>query len=262
MNTTAATRPLAVVIGATRRRGTGHAIAEELARQGYDIVATGRHHRTAAGDGWRGLESVLEACRSQGAEATGVVLDVTSEAPFEGLEAAVRTRGGVVDALVYNAAAPRGDDRVPVEELDLVTWERVLSINLTGAMLSCRHLTPLLREGASIVFISSLAAQARPPRMAAYAASKAGLEALGGCLAAELAGRDIRVNVVAPGLVDTERVRDLLEDERGARRIRRIPLGRPVRSEEVAATVAFLLAAPARSITGQTIAVNGGELRR
>jgi 3-oxoacyl-[acyl-carrier protein] reductase len=262
VNTIAAPRPLAVVIGATRRRGTGHAIAEELARHGYDIVATGRQRSTAAADGWRGLESVLEACRSQGVRADGVGLDVTSEADFEGLKAAVRTRGVTFDALVYNAAAQRGDDRVPVEELDLDTWEHVLNVNLTGAMLSCRHLTPLLRDGASIVLISSLAAQARPPRMAAYAASKAGLEALGGCLAAELADRDIRVNVVAPGLVDTERVRNLLESERGARRLRSIPLGRPVRSEEVAATVTFLLASSARSITGQTIAVNGGEMRR
>jgi 3-oxoacyl-[acyl-carrier protein] reductase len=266
-----ATRPCALVIGASRRRGIGRAVALAFAREGTNVAVTDSGSRTAANRpedeqrrGWEGAASVAAECRDLGVDAWARAMDVTDEDSVADTLAWVRQQPGRLDALVYNATFDRGPDRVPVIELDAETWRRVLDVNLTGAALCTKHAGPVLSEGdgGAIVYISSIAPHRGLPRVAAYAASKAGLHALSRTVAIELAHDGVTSNVVAPGLIDTARVDEMRRDEaRWARRLAEIPAGRAGRSDEVAAQVVHLAGPAGRFISGQVLTIDGGELR-
>jgi NAD(P)-dependent dehydrogenase (short-subunit alcohol dehydrogenase family) len=172
---------------------------------------------------------------------------------------------GGIDLLVNNAAYPRGADRVPLAELDEALWRRIVDVNLTGTMLCCKHVSRhMVRQGrgGSIVSISSGAAIKGEATFSAYAASKAGVHALNAVLAAELGPHGITANVVAPGILDTARIDGLRDDGRWQQRLRANPLGRAGTPQEVAERVRYLCGPHARWISGETILVNGGEVRR
>lgn len=264
---------VAIVTGATRKRGLGRAIALCLARAGADVMVTGSGAPKSAGvlpqderdGGWRGWPDVVEELRRLGVRARGMAVDVTSAEAVQRLMEETAREFGRIDVLVNNAAHSRGDDRVPLTGLDDGLWRKIVDINLTGTMLCCKYAAQRMiaqGEGGSIVSISSGAAVKAPPTYGAYAASKAGVHALNAVLAAELGEHGITANVVAPGFLDTARIDMLRQGDRWQQRLDAIPIRRAGTVEEVAELVRYLCGPHARWISGEVMLVNGGEVRR
>lgn len=261
---------VAVVTGAGRMRSIGRSIAVELARAGCDVVITGsgRSPATFPADeqavGWRDIDSVAEEIASLGKRALAVVNDVTDPVAVEALADRVMAEFGRVDIVVNNAGAARGADRVPVVEVDVDVWRHVIDVNLHGAFHVSRSFGRRLvaqGEGGSIVNISSIAGKLLAPNTAAYAASKAGLQALTAAMAREVAPHGIRVNALCVGIVDTSRMDDVPRGEVWDEMIRRnVPLGRAGTGEDIARMVIFLASEAGSWITGQSYNVDGGQV--
>ena len=260
---------VAVVTGAGRMRSIGRPIAMALARAGCDVVltGTGRAPRTYPQDeqdaGWRDIESVADEIRAMGRRALPVITSVADPEAVDALVARVVAEFGRVDFLVNNAGASRGGDRVAVTELALETWRRIIDTNLNGTFYMSRAFAQYMSaqgQGGAIVNISSLAARLLAPDTGAYAASKVAVNALTTIMAGELGPKNIRVNVVAPGIIDTSRLDDVprgkIWDDMVASFI---PLGRAGTGEDVANMVTFLCSEQGAWITGQHIYVDGGH---
>jgi NAD(P)-dependent dehydrogenase (short-subunit alcohol dehydrogenase family) len=261
---------VAIVTGATRKRGLGRAIALCLARAGADVVVTGA---SASGsltddelqDGWLGLSSVVDEVRALGCRAHGVFVDVSNADEVKRMVEESVSELGRIDILVNNAAYPRTRDRVPVQDLDDELWRRIVEVNLNGAMFCSKYAArQMLKQGqgGSIVSISSGAAIKAPVNFAAYAASKAGVHALTSSLADELGPAGITANVIAPGFLDTARIDMLRDGGRWEKRLSTIPIKRPGTPDEVAELVRYLCGPHARWISGEVFMINGGEVRR
>jgi len=261
---------VAIVTGAGRMRSIGRPIAVELARAGCDVVLTGtgrppeRYPADERAAGWRDIESVAAEVRALGRRAIALISDVANEGAVAALAERVVAELGRVDVVVNNAGAARGEDRVPVVELAPAAWRTVLDVNLTGSFLMSKFFGQRLiaqGRGGSIVNISSIAGKALPPNTAAYAASKAGLQALTASMAQEVGAHGIRVNAICPGVIDTSRMDDLGRGEvwdafvKGA-----IPLGRAGAGIDIAAAVVFLCSDQGAWITGQSYNVDGGHV--
>ena len=260
---------VAVVTGAGRMRSIGRPIALALARAGCDLVLTGSGKPASAYPdderraGWRDIESVADEVRALGRRALPLVSDVRDPQAVEALAGRVLAEFGRIDFLVNNAGSTRGSDRVPALDLPLSEWQRVLGTNLDGTfyMSRCvaRHMAAAGRGGA-IVNISSIAGRNRTPNTAAYATSKAAIDALSTVLAGELGPKGIRVNAVAPGMIDTSRMDDVPRGEVWDRIVKaQIPLGRAGTGEDIAHMVVFLCSDQGAWITGQTFYVDGGH---
>jgi 3-oxoacyl-[acyl-carrier protein] reductase len=224
-----------IVTGASR--GIGHAIAQTFIDNGDKVVGLSRSGEAPTG------------C------ARTFAVDVSNS---EEVNAAFKTsieEFGPIDVLVANAGITK--DGLAMRMSD-EQWRDVLSINLDGAFYCARAAVASMikaRSG-SIVFISSISPFVGNPGQANYAASKAGLVGLARSLATEVAGRGVTVNVVAPGLIDTDMTADI-----GAARdamMAMIPMGKSGQPEDIAGVVGFLASNSARYVTGQVIAVDGG----
>src|SRR5262245_29621355 len=188
---------VALVTGAGRMRSIGRPIAVELARAGCHVVLTGtgrdpsRYPDDEKAVGWNDIDSVADEVRALDREALTAVSDVADEAAVDALRAQILERFGRIDIVVNNAGAAKGDDRKPVADLDPELWRKVIDVNLTGAFLVSRSMVqPMISagRGGSIVNISSIAGKRLSANTAAYAASKAGLQALTACMAQEVGG--------------------------------------------------------------------------
>lgn len=260
---------VAVVTGAGRMRSIGRPIALALAQAGCDVVltGTGRAPQTYPEDeqqsGWRDIESVAAEIRALGRRASALVSDVSNPEAVDTLLANAIKEFGRVDFLVNNAGATRGADRVPVTELTLDTWKRVMDTNLNGTFYMSRAFGKKMSEqgmGGAIINISSLAARLLAPDTAAYATTKIAINGLTTIMARELGAKQVRVNVVAPGIIDTSRLDDVprgkIWDDMVAAFI---PLGRAGSGQDVANMVTFLCSEQGAWITGQHIYVDGGH---
>jgi NAD(P)-dependent dehydrogenase (short-subunit alcohol dehydrogenase family) len=251
-------------------RSIGRSIAVELARAGCDVVLTGtgrapeRYPADEQAAGWRDIESVADEVRAAGRRALPVVCDVSDLSAVEALRDQVLAEFGRVDVVVNNAGAARGEDRKPVVDLDPAAWRTVLDVNLTGSFLMCKVFGQALLDagrGGSIVNISSIAGKRFSPSTSAYAASKAGLQALTACMSQEVGRAGIRVNAICPGIIDTSRMDDIGRGEQWDQIVDAlIPLGRAGTGDDIAASVVYLCSDQGAWVTGQSWNVDGGTV--
>jgi 3-oxoacyl-[acyl-carrier protein] reductase len=237
---------VALVTGASR--GIGRAIALRLAREGANV---GINYRTSREE----AEAVAESVQEMGVEAKLLHADVSRPDQVQAMFDALDAWGGV-DILVNNAGLTRDGLLMRMSDDD---WDEVMNVNLRGAFLCCRAATrPMVRKRwGRIINMASVVGLAGNPGQSNYAASKAGLIGLTLTLSRELASRNITVNAIAPGFIETDMVASLSEEARSHIRAR-IPMDGFGTPEDVAAAAAFLASDGARYITGQTIAVDGG----
>ena len=251
-------------------RSIGRPIAVELARAGCDIVLTGtgrapeRYPEDEKAAGWRDIESVADEVRAEGRRALPLISDVADPEAVKVLLGEVIGEFGRVDIVVNNAGAARGEDRKPVVDLDISDWRMVIDVNLTGTFLMSkvfgRHLVESGRGG-SIVNISSIAGKVFSPNTAAYAASKAGIQALTAVMSQEVGRQGVRVNAICPGIIDTFRMDDIGRGPEWEEFIdSRVPLGRAGSGEDIAHMTAFLCSDEGAWITGQSYNVDGGTV--
>lgn len=236
---------IAIVTGASR--GIGRAIADRLAREGATVVAVARGDQAAA---------VADGIRAAGGRAEAARVDVTDAASGEALLDDVVRRLGRIDVLVNNAGIARDQLLIRMKRED---WDAVVATNLTAAFtLTKAAVRPMMKQRwGRIVCISSVVGQMGNAGQANYAASKAGLIGFAKALARELAPRNITVNVVAPGFIDTDMTRGVTQEIRTQWEAQ-IPLGRFGTPDEIASAVCFLASDEASYITGQVLSVNGG----
>jgi 3-oxoacyl-[acyl-carrier protein] reductase len=236
---------VALVTGASR--GIGRAIATQLAAQGATVVAAARERNAAA---------TVEQITAAGGKAELASVDVSDAAAIEALVAGTLDRHGRIDILVNNAGIAKDQLMLRMKRED---WDAVIATNLTAAFaLTQAVLKPMIRQKSGrIVCISSVVGQSGNAGQANYAASKAGLIGFAKAVAQEVASRNITVNVVAPGLIETDMTRAITDDARGEWAAK-IPLKRLGTPDDIAAAVCFLASHEASYITGQVLAVNGG----
>lgn len=237
---------LALVTGASR--GIGAAIAEALAQQGYKVIGT------ATTDG--GAQQIEERLKAKGYDAVGRRLNVTEVTDVEQFFETIVTEFGAPQVLVNNAGITQDNLLLRLKESD---WDAVLQTNLTSvfrlAKLAVKGMTKA-RWG-RIINISSVIASMGNAGQTNYAAAKAGMEGFSRSLAKEVGSRNITVNCVAPGFIETDMTQDLPEAQRQAM-LDMTALKRLGRPEEIAGVVAFLASDAAAYITGEVIQVNGG----
>jgi 3-oxoacyl-[acyl-carrier protein] reductase len=239
------TGKIALVTGASR--GIGRAIALRLAAQGATVVASARGTNA---------DATAAEIRAAGGSADVLGADVTDSASLEKLPAAVVERHGRLDILVSNAGITRDQLLMRMKRDD---WDAVLATNLTASFtLAQAAIRPMLKQRAGrIIAVSSVVGQTGNAGQTNYAASKAGLIGFAKSLAREVASRNVTVNIIAPGMIETDMTRAVTEKVH-ADWAAMIPLGRLGTVDDVAAAACFLASDEAAYITGHVLAVNGG----
>jgi 3-oxoacyl-[acyl-carrier protein] reductase len=240
----------ALVTGGSR--GIGAATARLLARAGADVVI-GYRSRVADAD------SVVRELRSHGVMAAALAADVSTKAGAEFLvESTVNLLGGL-DLFVGNSGVWAVAD-VGLAEMDDEQWASTMRENVDSVFYTTRAVARVITDGGRIVLISSTAGQRGEPFHADYGASKGAVIAFTKSLAVELAPRDVTVNSVAPGWVDTDMVAAAMALDGRSKINASIPIGRIASADDIAGPVVFLCSSLARHITGEVLNVNGGSV--
>ena len=236
---------VALVTGASR--GIGRAIATRLAGQGATVVAAARGDHA---------EACAAELRAAGGRAEAIGLDVTDAASVAAVPAGIVSRHGRLDIVVSNAGITRDQLLMRMKRDD---WDAVVATNMTATFLLAQAaMRPMLKQrGGRIIAISSVVGQMGNAGQTNYAASKAGLIGFAKALALEVASRGITVNVIAPGMIDTDMTR-AVQERAQVDWTAQIPLGRLGSVDDVAAAACYLASDEASYITGHVLAVNGG----
>ena len=238
----------ALVTGASR--GIGRATAVALGERGAQVLV---HYSSAAAE----AEAVVNEIGALGGRAQALGADLSApDAPHRLAAQARDIVGGRLDILVANAGISKA---AAIEETSTEDFDRLFAVNVRAPFFLVQQLLPILGEGSSIVLLSSLAARAAVGRLYAYAMTKGAIDTMVKHLAAALGPRGIRVNAVAPGVVDTD-MSNFAKTEAG----RDLTLGmqalkRIARPDDIAGAIAFLVSDAARWMTGDTIQVDGGS---
>ena len=240
------TGQIALVTGASR--GIGAAIAQELGKQGATVIGTATSQS--------GAESISETLKIAGIKGLGLALDVNDASQIEAVLKRIATDFSDVSILVNNAGITKDTLLMRMSESD---WDAVMSTNLKSVFrMSQAVLRPMMKARTGrIINISSVVGYMGNAGQTNYAAAKAGMSGFTKSLAAEVGSRNITVNCVAPGFIETDMTAEL-PDAIKTKMLGRVPLGRLGSVNEIAATVAFLASKNAAYITGETIHVNGG----
>ena len=239
---------VALVTGASR--GIGAVIARRLAGDGARVAVNYQASEEAA-------QQVVQGISDAGGEAVVMSGDVSKEKDADALVKRVIEQWGRIDILVNNAGITR--DRLLVR-MTPDDWDRVLEVNLRGAFLCTKYVMPHLirRRQGRVVNISSVVGIGGNPGQANYAASKAGLIGFTKAVAREVASRNITVNALAPGFIDTGGMVDQMTEDARKTVLGRIPMERFGSADDVAEAVSFLCSPGAGYITGQVITIDGG----
>ena len=240
------TGQVAVVTGASR--GIGRAIALMLAGKGAAVVVTA----TSVEGAQRTADEIVAA----GGKALALKVDVSVAAEVEGLFKEAQGAFGRLDILVNNAGITKDGLLLRMKESD---WDAVIDVNLKGAFNCTREAAKLMSKAryGRIVNVSSVVGEMGNPGQANYCASKAGMIGLTKSVAKELARRNVTVNAVTPGFIETDMTQELSDKARETL-LEQIPMGRLGASDDVAAAVLFLVSGGAAYITGHVLSVNGG----
>ncbi|WP_432695108.1 3-oxoacyl-ACP reductase FabG [Marinobacterium sp. YM272] len=237
---------IALVTGATR--GIGKAIAENLASQGAVVVGTATSENGAA--------AISEYLAAAGNKGKGLVLNVSDAASVDEVVKAIQEEFGNIEILVNNAGITRDNLMMRMKDDE---WDSVINTNLTSIyrlVKSCLRGMTKARWG-RIVSVSSVVASMGNAGQANYAAAKSGMEGFTRALAREIGARNVTVNCVAPGFIDTDMTSGLPEDHK-TKLQSQIPMNRLGKPEEIASVVGFLCSEGGAYVTGETIQVNGG----
>jgi 3-oxoacyl-[acyl-carrier protein] reductase len=237
-----------LVTGSSRSIGQG--IAVEAARSGANIVITYRKQADAAGN-------VASRVRDIGGRVLVLQADISARNSVQNMVDLTIEAFGSIDVLVNNAGILQ---QKPFLEITDEDWEWMMDVNLKGTFICSQEVFPVMqRQGkGTIINMASSGGQLGGPLAVHYSASKAGVICLTKSLARIGAPHGIRVNCIAPGLIDTEMTKNEMSSEAGRKKIRQIPFQRPGTVDEVSRAAIFLASDEASYITGQTVNVNGG----
>ncbi|MBL7757962.1 MAG: glucose 1-dehydrogenase [Chitinophagaceae bacterium] len=236
------TDKIAVITGGNS--GIGYAAAKQLRESGATVIITGRRKEAVE-------KAALEL------DVTGLVADQSTLSDIEKLVSGITSQFGKVDILLINAGITRFGN---IEQMEESVFDEVMNVNFKGAYFTLSKFIPILRNGASVIMLSSTSATISPQSASVYAASKAALNAVTKIAALELAPRQIRVNAVSPGPIATEIMHKIgLDDKLEAQLINSIPLSRMGKAAEVAGMIRFLASEEAAFITGSNFLVDGGQ---
>lgn len=238
---------VAVVTGGSR--GIGRAICERFARGGAQVVVNYSSNAAAA-------EEVVSRCQSLGGGAVAMGFDVANSDAVEGAFEEIKAKCQRVDVLVNNAGISKDGLLLRMKDED---WAKTLATNLSGAFYCARSASKIMMKSryGRIVNVSSVVAQMGNAGQVPYVSSKAGLIGMTKSMAKELASRNITVNAITPGFIETD-MTAALDQKLQEQMLSQIPLSRYGTADEVAALVAFLASADAAYITGQVVGINGG----
>jgi 3-oxoacyl-[acyl-carrier protein] reductase len=237
---------VALVTGGSR--GIGRAIALAIAARGATVIVSARSVEAAG--------STVDEIVSGGGRARAIALDIADEVSVDTAMADVLGEHATIPLLVNNAGITRDNLLMRMKKED---WGRVIDTNLSGIYRICRSLVPSMVRGryGRIVNVTSVVARSGNPGQTNYAAAKAGTEGFTRSLARELASRNITVNCVAPGFIDTDMTRKLTDAQRESL-LDQIPMRRLGTPDDVASGVTYLLSDHASYVTGITLNINGG----
>jgi 3-oxoacyl-[acyl-carrier protein] reductase len=260
---------VAIVTGAGRMRGIGRGTATVIARMGAHVVVTGTGRDPVSfpqdekDAGWRDIYSTAEQIETFGVSALPLISNVADQDDVHKMIEATLVEFGRLDIIVNNAAAPYGNDRVSVMDMQTDIFKSIVDVKLMGTFYACKAAaTQMVKqgEGGRIVNLSSTMGKSGRPNTSAYNAANFAVDGFTQALAKEIGVHGITVNSVCPGLIETARLDPMGRADRWDARLDEIPLRRAGTDEEVGELIGFLCSQRAAYITGQAINVNGGVI--
>lgn len=239
---------VAVVTGASK--GIGAAIAKALAAEGAAVVVN-------YASGKAGAEAVVAAITAAKGKAIAVAGDVTKSADTKGMIDAAIKAYGRLDILVNNSGVY---EFAPLEEITEEHFHKQFNVNVLGTLLTTQAAAKHMKEGGSVINISSLVTRITPPASAVYSGTKGAIDAITGVLARELGPRKIRVNAINPGMIETEgtHTAGFIGSDFNTMAVAQTPLGRIGQPDDIGGIAVFLASDDARWLTGETLLAGGG----